>query len=55
MCEYIYIFFYFLAVYWSVRSTTLANTLVTILLARNKISVFLGRFGIANKNVDLLV
>lgn len=55
VCEYIYIFFYFLAVYWSVRSTTLANTLVTILLARNKISVFLGRFGIANKNVDLLV
>lgn len=51
----IYIFFYFLAVYWSVRSTTLANTLVTILRARKKKFVFLGRFGIANKNVDLLV
>lgn len=46
--------YYFLAVYWSVRSPTLVNTLVNILLARNKMSVFLGRFGIANINVDLL-
>lgn len=55
LCVNIYIYFYFLAVYWSVRSTTLANTLVTILRARKKKIVFLGRFGIANKNVDLLV